>query len=734
LARAEADRRALPPIDDPSAEAARSRLAGLEQALEAARSALEAAEAERAEAARIEAGARVAARAAEDQFGRLRAEARGLAQLLAPAKKDGFPPALDQMSAERGYEAALAAALGDDLSAALDPRAAAHWAGAEATPPAWPEGVEPLAAHVQAPPSLAARLAYVGVVARADGERLRGALPAGARLVSREGDLWRWDGFTARADAPKPAAVRLAQRAKLAELEAELARLGPAAAETAAKLQTAQARLKAAEGATPAARRAPQDAERALSAVRETVARLAAEAARREARAAALDDTLARVAAERDEAASALERLRLNLGPKLAGGADVAAQAAAILDAARTRARSAREASASARATVDLERRDSEARVRRREALLKDRADWTRRADAAARRLSELAAAYARAETALAAARDAPDEAAAQADRLTDDLRLAERRRTRAADAFAAADHARAEAERAARAADAKAGAAREARAAADARADAAEARLADALDRLRETTRLEPDELGRQLAQAAVAIPTDADGVETHLYALERERDALGAVNLTAEEQAVEQAERLALMRRERADLTAAIAKLRESIDALNGEGRERLLAAFDVVNDHFKSLFVALFGGGEAELKLIESDDPLEAGLEILACPPGKRLASMSLMSGGEQALTAAALIFGVFLAAPAPICVLDEVDAPLDDANVDRFCRLLDEMRRRTETRFIVITHNPVTMSRMDRLFGVTMAERGVSQLVSVDLRQAEALAAA
>jgi chromosome segregation protein len=186
--------------------------------------------------------------------------------------------------------------------------------------------------------------------------------------------------------------------------------------------------------------------------------------------------------------------------------------------------------------------------------------------------------------------------------------------------------------------------------------------------------------------------------------------------------------------MRTERADLSGAVTKLRAGIEELNAEGRERLLAAFDVINANFQTLFQALFGGGQAELKLIESDDPLEAGLEIFACPPGKRMASMSLMSGGEQALTASALIFGVFLANPAPICVLDEVDAPLDDANVDRYCNMLDEMRRRTQTRFIAITHNPVTMSRMDRLFGVTMAERGVSQLVSVDLSTAEKLVAA
>jgi chromosome segregation protein len=265
------------------------------------------------------------------------------------------------------------------------------------------------------------------------------------------------------------------------------------------------------------------------------------------------------------------------------------------------------------------------------------------------------------------------------------------------------------------------------------AHAEAAAQRLAEVAAQIRETARIEPEALARRLAEEAVAIPADAGGMEAHLYNLERQRDAIGAVNLRAEEEAGEHAARLALMQTERADLTGAIARLRQGIDELNSEGRERLTAAFDIINEHFKTLFSALFEGGQAELRLVESEDPLEAGLEIYACPPGKRLAAMSLMSGGEQALTAAALIFAVFLAQPAPICVLDEVDAPLDDANVDRFCNMLDEMARRTQTRFIAITHNPVTMARMNRLFGVTMAERGVSQLVSVDLRQAEAMAA-
>src|SRR5690606_13384997 len=225
-----------------------------------------------------------------------------------------------------------------------------------------------------------------------------------------------------------------------------------------------------------------------------------------------------------------------------------------------------------------------------------------------------------------------------------------------------------------------------------------------------------------------------DAHALDTRLAQLRRERDQLGAVNMEADEQLSEISGRMGLQVEERDDLVAAIARLREGIDALNQDGRSRLLAAFEAVNAHFSSLFTALFGGGDAQLRLTESDDPLDAGLEIYASPPGKRLGQLSLMSGGEQALTATALIFAVFLSRPAPICVLDEVDAPLDDANVDRFCRLLEEMRARTATRFIIITHNAVTMSRMDRLFGVTMQERGVSRLVSVDLQSAERLAAA
>jgi len=729
LDQARAERAALGPAVDPAAAEARVRFANAEAGLADARKALEDAETVRGGAAEMEAAARDLARKVEDQLGRLRTEARGLAQLTAPRAKSGFSPALDAVTPDKGYGAALAAALGDDLEAALDPRAPSFWAGGQASAVAWPEGASPLAPLIKAPPELAARLAHVAVVARADGDRLAKALPVGARLVSREGDLWRWDGFVARADAPKPAAVRLEQRTRLAEVEQEIDQVAPRAEAATAALKTAADALRAAEDALRDRRRGPPEAERLLTGAREQVARHEREAAQREARAQSLDDTIARFEAERVEAETALAAVHAENA-----AAQAVADLAPQLAAARQAATSAREAAAAARSALDQETRETAGRQRRLESLDRDRGDWARRREASAKRADTLEADRAKAAAALEAAREAPDVLAARLVVIVEQFAAAEDRRAKASDALEAAETGRLTADRLARAAEQAAGEARERRAALVATLDAVRERFAEVAGHIREQARMEPEELGRHIAGEAVAVPKDAAGVEAHLFALERERDAIGPVNLRAEEEANEYAARLETMRTERADLSGAVSKLRAGIEELNAEGRERLLAAFEVINGHFQTLFQALFGGGQAELRLVENDDPLEAGLEIFACPPGKRMASMSLMSGGEQALTASALIFGVFLANPAPICVLDEVDAPLDDANVDRYCNMLDEMRRRTKTRFIAITHNPVTMSRMDRLFGVTMAERGVSQLVSVDLSTAEQLVAA
>ena len=213
----------------------------------------------------------------------------------------------------------------------------------------------------------------------------------------------------------------------------------------------------------------------------------------------------------------------------------------------------------------------------------------------------------------------------------------------------------------------------------------------------------------------------------------IKKQRESLGSVNLRADEETKKYETEIKKMEDDRADLYSAIVKLKTSIDELNQKGRERLLEAFTKVNRKFNEVYTKLFNGGTAKIELVDSEDPLEAGLEMFVSPPGKRLQSITLLSGGEQALTALSLVFAVFLVNPSPICVLDEVDAPLDDANVTRFCGLLDELTKITNTKFIIITHHALTMSRMHRLYGVTMAEQGVSQLVSVDLQKAEELVA-
>ena len=219
-----------------------------------------------------------------------------------------------------------------------------------------------------------------------------------------------------------------------------------------------------------------------------------------------------------------------------------------------------------------------------------------------------------------------------------------------------------------------------------------------------------------------------ELDSLERRLERLIAEQERLGGVNLLAEEEAQDLEKKVSSIKNDQSDLLAAISKLREAIDSLNTEGRQRLLAAYGVVNENFQKLFVQLFGGGKAYLKFTDETDPLQAGLEIYASPPGKKLQNLNLLSGGEQALTALSLLFAVFLSNPAPICVLDEVDAPLDDTNVDRFCTLVEEIAKTSSTKFLVITHHRMTMARVNRLFGVTMPEQGVSQLVSVDLEKA------
>ena len=257
--------------------------------------------------------------------------------------------------------------------------------------------------------------------------------------------------------------------------------------------------------------------------------------------------------------------------------------------------------------------------------------------------------------------------------------------------------------------------------------------RRQDLLDRVQDELSLNESELLNYSNLEKENEFPDALTQEELLDEKKRQRDKLGSVNLRADEETSKYEDEIKKMEKDRQDLVSAIIKLKESINELNQKGRERLLNAFEKVNRKFNEVYTKLFNGGNAKLELVDSDDPLDAGLEMLVSPPGKRLQSITLLSGGEQALTALSLIFAVFLTNPSPICVLDEVDAPLDDANVTRFCNLLDELTKITSTRFIIVTHHALTMSKMDRLYGVTMPEKGISQLVAVDLQKAESMVA-
>ena len=687
---------------------------------------VEAAEATFASAREGERRAREPYDVAERSFGSLEAEARTLSALLDLEKTAQFPPLIDSLRVTPGYEKALAAALGDDLDAALDENAPAYWGPAEpaSSDQPLPSGAEPLAGFVDGPASLTRRLRQVGVVTEQNGVALSAGLAVGQRLVTREGQLWRWDGFRAKPGSAASGAGRLEQRARLAVVTAEL-NSAREAVDKALNVFGGTTQVRAdAERLNVAARHAALEAREAVDLRRKALAEAEKRHGQIAERVSIQNSTLARIETDIETWRAELRAAEVAL-QDVANASDLERRrddVQADLSEARGRAAETR---------LDAERATHEQTMRERRLadIAAERERWAQRIRRAEQHIAELKERLAALDIEIAGVPDDPTVFAERRKALVGEVEAAEAAVAAALAALSDAEAAHQTAQDGARAAADRLAEAREARAREEERVIAAAQRKTELaaqiaehfdcpLDELRALSELEPD---AELPEASVA--------ETRLHKLKAERERLGGVNLRAEEETQELETRLGEMRSENEDLDEAIKRLRQGIQNLNREGRQRLLAAFETVNNHFVSLFKHLFGGGTAELSLIGSDDPLEAGLEIVARPPGKRPQVMTLLSGGEQALTALALIFAVFLTNPSPICVLDEVDAPLDDANVERFCALLDDMRHRTDTRFVVVTHNPITMAKMDRLYGVTMAERGVSQVVSVDLEVAE-----
>jgi chromosome segregation protein len=662
---------------------------------------------------------------ADKRVQRLETEARTISKLVNGETKNLWPPIIDGVTVAKGYEKALGAALGDDLDAPVDPSAPMRWTNSGVTEgdPALPAGAESLAAHVDAPVELARRLAQIGVVAKERGAELVSQLKTGQRLVSLEGDVWRWDGFVAAAHAPTGAARRLAERARLVDIENELELARSEAAAKRGALETAEAELKAASASETSARDAWRAAQREADSARERHAATEREINRHAARKSALTEAHSRLDADRAEAQAAHENAVAAL-EELPPSLDTETRLAAV----RSDIEGHRRLAAQVRAEAQALAREAELADRRLQAIVAEQNQWQARKESAASQIATIEARITEVKAERAELDNAPALFAEKRRALINEIEAAESARRVAADTLQTAENVMAETDRAAKISLEALSSAREACARAEERMDGARRRLQDVEREIHDMLEVEPQAVaGLAEITPESELPPLAE-IEESLEKLRRDRERLGAVNLRAEEELREVETQHTTLVTERDDLVEAIKRLRQGIQSLNREARERLLTSFETVNAHFKRLFTELFGGGEAALHLIESDDPLEAGLEIIAKPPGKKPQTLSLLSGGEQALTALALIFAVFLTNPSPICVLDEVDAPLDDHNVERFCNLLHEMTSSTETRFIIITHNPITMARMNRLFGVTMAERGVSQLVSVDLEDA------
>ena len=732
---AETERDALAADEAGSGLEAAQRMAdAAEEDIARVRVAADRAEAERDNTAESVEQARGILQAHNESLTRLSAEADTLKALLERRAAGDTRPVIEDIRVTAGYEAALGAALGDDLDAPVGEAAAIRWqAGADAGPnadwegPDLPRAARPLSWFVEAPAALTRRLDQIAVVGDSDLlEAIAPLLAQGQRAVSRDGGMVRWDGFVAAAGAPTAAAQRLAQQNRLDAIGREVLAVEKQVAAASADLDAARTQAEAATEALRSANAAVREAFDLLNARRAALASLKETVVSRRSRREAVAETLAALEGERRDVTGTLAEARAALD---AIPEDSAAQAQ--LTEMRESLAALRQDLAGKEQTGNRLEAEAAGRARRRAAAVEDAARWRRRIEGGDTQVTALEERHREITVEAERIEGAPDDLAARQAAADALVAESETGRSSAAAALAEAESSLAGIDRELRETEQALAEARESRGLAEGLVNQSEQAAAQIADRCRERLNSSPEALlGIAEHDSDKPLPSAAD-TERRLERLLRERDGMGPVNHRAEQESKELGQRIEEFETERDDLTGAIERLRRAIATLNREGRERLLSSFDTVNGHFQALFTRLYGGGRAHLALTEADDPLDAGLEIMASPPGKRLQSLSLLSGGEQALTAIALLFAVFLTNPAPICILDEVDAPLDDNNVDRFCTLVEDIAEQSGTRFLIVTHNRLTMARMDRLYGVTMAERGVSQLVSVDLRRAEAL---
>ncbi|MBU6234907.1 MAG: chromosome segregation protein SMC [Alphaproteobacteria bacterium] len=588
----------------------------------------------------------------------------------------------------------------------------------------WPQGVTPLASVIEAPAALQAFVSSVAIVDAEKAASLQAQLKRGQVLVSKEGQIWRWDGLSVSRSADSESRI-FTLRAQIKECEAALAAIDPAIASAQETLNiknterdtlqaacaTLQQQVREYAGQLQSAERKTEQLQKVVN--DRVVKRSLLEGQRDQAREAAKGAEDAMVAASAAYAVFENTDAEAQLANDLRAAEEILTERRARRDGLSGQIEAIKAAALQAKQLLERLRNEAK-RTDEQIARVKAQAESL---------TSRLEALSARKET--LDPQIAQDEAGTARDAILTRITDAEAKAAEASDGFAVADAKAKSLAQELKKSEEEGIGLRERRAVIAATIQALQGEQERIANDIQERFSCSPSMLENAvMSEWAEAIPSQSKARSERDF-LNRERDDMGPVNLRAEVELEEATTEQTRLETEKADLTAAIERLREGIAVLNGEARERLVKTFEQVNAHFQRLFQRLFGGGEAHLKLIDSEDPLDAGLEIFAQPPGKALQSLSLLSGGEQTLTAISMIFAMFLANPAPVCVLDEVDAPLDDANVDRVCTLLEEMSASCSTRFLIISHHRMTMARMHRLYGVTMAERGISQLVSVNL---------
>lgn len=658
------------------------------------------------------------------QLSKAVAEQEGLEKLLQDTKEDDYPPIIDKVDVNPGFEAALAAAIGDELNAAMDAAARRHWLdlGQLNQSQALPSGAKPLTDVIQAPAALQRLLSQVGIVENdADGSTLQASLAPGQCLVSQSGHLWRWDGFVQKSAADSNAtALRLQQQNRLQQLQEQNQRLEKDVAGAGEQKQQAEEKLTVAQNNLRETRTTLNEALNAVEAARQQVRVVEQNQQTTIQRQANIKDRLQHLESDRADIESQMQ----DGAERLENLADTSAMAAKLEEAKQELSRERTEHMGHQN-RFDNHAREVEQRKNRIQTIQQEMENWQSRQQTASNRQGILDTRQQEATAKQQDLQEKPQALEAKRFQLADMVEKAEQAKLDKVKALQDKEQAASDVAQRLKNQQQTISGYKEQRATVAADVNHNQEKITQLLQTMHEKFESTPDQLAEQFNEDELADTTITAAGDT-VGRLLRERDNMGPVNLRADVELEELAGELLKIEEEKENLVEAIGKLRTAIQTLNREGRQRLLTAFEEVNANFSQLFERLFEGGKAHLALTESDDPLQAGLEVMAQPPGKRLQSLSLLSGGEQALTTVALIFSVFLTNPAPICVLDEVDAPLDDANVSRFCRLLEDMASKTDTSFVIITHHRMTMARMDRLYGVTMPEEGISQLVSVDLQ--------